>query len=53
MFLKNKFYEIQNATTQAWLNRQSLWTDCDLMMSFGIGLLIGNLMGLTITLFIL
>lgn len=42
------WYESQNDTTKAWLDKQAVWHDRDMWISFVIGILFGIMIGLAI-----
>ena len=42
------WYNNQNETTKAWLDKQALWHDKDMWVAFGIGILVGIMIGLMV-----
>ena len=52
MWKNNKFttwYDNQNETTKAWLDKQAIWHGKDMWMAFGAGILFGFLLGLIVS----
>lgn len=39
------WYENQNATTKAWLDKQAIWHDSDMVKAFAVGSVIGFIIG--------
>lgn len=42
------WYESQNDTTKAWLDKQAIWHDRDMWMALGVGILIGLGVGILV-----
>jgi len=40
------WYNQQNSTTQAWLDKQAIWHDKDMLISFGFGIFFGLIIGI-------
>ena len=39
------WYDNQNETTKAWLDKQALWHDSDMVKAFTVGSVIGFIIG--------